>query len=49
MTNVKNKMYAVALFGLSFALTMIEKDATALILTSFISIPMFFSKRDWIN
>ena len=49
MTNIKNKLYAVALFGLSFVLTMIEKDATALILTSFISVPMFFAKESWID
>lgn len=49
MKNVKNKVYAIALFGLSFALMMIDRDATALILTSFISVPMFFAKESWID
>lgn len=49
MKNVKNKVYAVALFGLSFTLTMLEKDATVLILALFISIPMFFAKGSWID
>ena len=49
MKNVKNKVYAVVLFGLSFILTMLEKDVTALIFTSFISIPMFFAKESWID
>ena len=49
MKNVKNKLYAVALMGLSALLLLIEKDATAMILMTFISIPMFFSKRDWVS
>ena len=49
MKNVKNKSYAVALMGLSALLLLIEKDATAMILMAFISVPMFFSKRDWVS
>ena len=49
MGNVKNKLYAVALMGLSAILLLLEKDMTVLVITSFISIPMFFSKRDWVG
>lgn len=49
MKNVKNKVYAIALMGLSFVLMLIDKDATALIITSFISVPMFFAKESWID
>ena len=49
MNNVKNKMYATALMGLSFVIMLLDKDATALILTSFIGIPMFFAKEDWVD
>ena len=49
MKNVKNKVYAIALTVLSFALMLIDKDATALIITSFISVPMFFAKESWID
>ena len=49
MKNVKNKVYAIALMGLSFAIMLLDKDATVLILASFISIPMFFAKGSWID
>lgn len=49
MKNVKNKVYAIALMGLSFALMLIDKDATVLIITSFISLPMFFAKESWVD
>lgn len=49
MKNVKNKLCAIALVALSTVLLIIDKDATTLIFTSFISVPMFFSKRDWFD
>ena len=49
MKNVKNKVYAIALMGLSFAIMMLDNDATAFIVTSFISVPMFFAKEDWVD
>ena len=49
MKNVKNKVYAIALMGLSFVMMMLDKDATLFIIISFISVPMFFAKENWIN
>ena len=49
MKNVKNKVYAIALMGLSFAMMMLNKDATLFIIISFISVPMFFTKENWVN
>lgn len=45
----KNKIYAV-MFMLLGALTIfIEYDITFFIFTLFIGIPMFFSKKNWIQ
>ena len=49
MKNVKNKVYAIALLALSLMILAIDRDATALIITSFISVPMFFAKESWID
>ena len=49
MKNVKNKVYAIALMGLSFVTMMLDKDATLFIIISFISVPMFFAKENWVN
>ena len=49
MKNVKNKVYAIALLALSLMILAIDKDATALIITSFISLPMFFAKESWVD
>ena len=49
MKNVKNKVYAIALLALSLMILAIDRDATALIITSFISVPMFFAKENWID
>ena len=49
MKNVKNKVYAIALMGLSFVTMMLDKDATLFIIVSFISVPMFFAKENWVN
>ena len=49
MKNVKNKVYAIALLALSLMILAIDRDATALIITSFISMPMFFAKESWID
>ena len=49
MKNVKNKAYAVGLMGLSALLLLLEKDATALVIVSFIAIPMFFAKESWVD
>ena len=49
MKNVKNKVYAIALMGLSFVTMMLDKHATLFIIISFISVPMFFAKESWID
>lgn len=49
MKNVKNKVYAIALLALSLIILAIDRDATALIITSFISLPMFFAKESWVD
>ena len=49
MKNVKNKVYAIALIGLSFVIMLLDKDATALIISSFIGVPMFFAKESWVD
>ena len=49
MKNVKNKVYAIALLALSLIILAIDRDATALIITSFISVPMFFAKESWVD
>lgn len=49
MKNVKNKVYAIALLALSLMILAIDRDATALIITSFISLPMFFAKESWVD
>ena len=49
MKNVKNKVYAIALMGLSFVTMMLDKDATLFIIISVISVPMFFAKENWVN
>ena len=49
MKNVKNKVYAIALLALSLMILAIDRDATALIITSFISVPMVFAKESWID
>ena len=49
MKNVKNKVYAIALLALSLMILAIDKDATALIIASFISVPMFFAKESWVD
>ena len=49
MKNVKNKVYAVGLMGLSALLLLLENDATALVIVSFIAIPMFFAKENWVD
>ena len=49
MKNVKNKVYAIALLALSLMILAIDRDATALIITSFISVPMFCAKESWVD
>ena len=49
MKNVKNKVYAIAVLALSLMILAMDRDATALIITSFISVPMFFAKESWID
>lgn len=49
MKNVKNKVYAIALLALSLMILAIDRDATVLIITSFISVPMFFAKESWVD
>ena len=45
----KNKLYAEALMGIG-ALTMLaSKDATFLVFTMLLGIPMFISKRSWFD
>ena len=40
---------ATALMVLALMILAIDRDATALIITSFISVPMFFAKERWID
>ena len=49
MKNVKNKVYAIALLALSLMTLAIDRDATASIIMSFISVPMFFAKESWVD
>lgn len=45
---IKNKIYALALMGLGWAALKLSNDATFLVMISFVAVPMFFSKREWI-
>lgn len=44
----KNKIYSLALLGLSTLLTIVDGDATFLVFSSFIAVPMFFARTKWI-
>ena len=46
---LKNKLYSVALVGLGAMTVPIEHDATFLVFSLMIGIPMFFSKENWIS
>ena len=46
---LKNKLYSVALVGLGAITVPIEHDATFLVFSLMIGIPMFFSKENWIS
>ena len=45
---IKNKIYATLLFGIGVLTTLLTKDATFLVLISMFTIPMLFSKKEWI-
>lgn len=44
---IKNKMTAIALILAGCLAIMLEGDATALVLFSFIAVPLFFAKENW--
>lgn len=44
----KNKIYSLALLGLSTLLTIVDGDATFLVFSLFIAVPMFFARKQWI-
>lgn len=48
MKTLKNKLVSLALILIGILLTRVDNDATVLVLLSFIAIPMFFSKENWI-
>lgn len=45
---IKNKIYAIALLAIGLITTILSKEGTFVVLASVISIPLFFSKREWI-
>lgn len=45
----KNRIYAVMFILLGALTVFIEYDITFFVFTLFIGIPMFFSKKNWIN
>lgn len=45
---IKNKMYSIALMATGIVPVLICGDATFLLVISFVAIPMFFSKENWI-
>lgn len=46
---IKNKIYAILLLGIGAIAMAISKDATALFVLSLFAVPMFFSKKEWIQ
>ena len=49
MKNIKNNVFALGFVGLGVLSTLMSMDATFLVITLFIGIPMFFSKENWID
>ena len=45
---IKNKIYALLMLSLGLVSTALTKDATVMVLMAVISVPMFFSKKEWI-
>lgn len=45
----RNKAYGLMLILCGTTLLLVEKDATALIFCCTIGIPLFFSKKNWIE
>lgn len=45
---IKNKMYSIALMTTGIVPVLICGDATFLLVISFVAVPMFFSKENWI-
>lgn len=43
-----NKFYSLVLMGLGALLVFIDGDATVLMFSLFIGIPMFFARKQWI-
>ena len=48
METLKNKVYAAILLALGALSVTIDGDATGLVFLSFIAIPLFFAKRNWV-
>lgn len=49
MKNLKNKLYAIGLIACGIGTWMLSTDATMLIVTLVIGIPLFFAKENWIE
>lgn len=45
---LKNKLCSIALLGIGMLSAIPDRDITFLVTVSFIAIPLFFSKENWI-
>lgn len=49
ISQLTNKMMALGLVGIGVVLVLIERDATFLVFGLMVGIPLFFSKKNWIE
>lgn len=45
---LKKKLYAILLIGCTLPVMLLDGDATVTVFMSFIAVPMFFAKENWI-
>ena len=45
----ENRLYAMMLMGIGALTMLVSKDATFLVFTMLLGIPMFISKRSWFD
>lgn len=45
---LRNKLYALLLIACTLPVMFMDGDATATVFVSFIAVPMFFAKEQWI-
>lgn len=45
----KNKLYALSLFGFGWLSVQVTDDATFLVVTTLVALPLFFARKNWIN